>query len=69
MMARNLRNSFHRSLRRMFPVVRVKNDDEDYIMNGKEGGIGRKYRVRREASKRASESFPELLSEVSFCHC
>ncbi|XP_076451085.1 uncharacterized protein LOC143286979 isoform X2 [Babylonia areolata] len=63
MMARNLRNAFHRSFRRMFPVVRVKKEDEDFIINGKDVGVGQKYRVKREASRRASESFPKLLSE------
>ena len=65
MMARNLRNAFHRSMRRMFPVVRVKKDDEDFVINGKDVGVGKKYRARREASKRARDSFPELLSDVS----
>ncbi|KAL8614346.1 hypothetical protein ACOMHN_007684 [Nucella lapillus] len=64
MMACNLRNSFHRLLRRMFPVVRLKKDDEDYIINGKDVGVGRKFRgMKREASRRASETFPELLSQ------
>lgn len=52
-------------MRRMFPVVRVKKDDEDFVINGKDVGVGKKYRARREASKRARDSFPELLSDVS----
>lgn len=67
-MANNLRNAFHRSLRRMFPIVRSHRyeNDIDYIVNGKHIFEERKFRAKREASKQARDLFGKMLSDVSY---
>ena len=64
-MARNIRTAFQQSMRRIFPVARSRKDDEDFVIMDKAVKVGKKMRARREASKRALNAFPEMLSDVS----
>ncbi|XP_076471622.1 uncharacterized protein LOC143301304 [Babylonia areolata] len=64
-MARNLREAFEQAMRRFFPVGRQKKEDEDFVLEGKGvTSVGRRYKARREASKKALDSFQNILSDA-----